>query len=63
MACRRRRLELETGEREVMVGWGVEEKAESSVRIRFVGVREEEDEELLDFLDVLDIVAAVCDVR
>lgn len=45
------------GTRDWIVGWGAVEKAESSVRMRFVGVREVVvDEEALDFLDRLDIL-------
>jgi hypothetical protein len=53
MAERRWRFEGEGDERAVIVGCGEEEKAESSVRIRFVGVREVVEEVLV--LDVLDI--------
>lgn len=57
IARRDRRLELDTGARARIGAEGAELYAESSVIIRFVGVREEADEELrLLVLLVLDIL-------
>lgn len=62
--------EDEVGARASMPGWdcaGEELKAESSVRIRLVGVRADEEEDVVDMLDVvlfvvIDRIEAVRDL-